>query len=102
MGQERRQFTDEFKRGAVALLASSGRPLIQIAAELRIAPSMLHNWRDGAEGGLYLAVILNLFTRKVVGAPTSPCNPAAAPRNGSVGLIHHSCLDGPRLARLKL
>ena len=45
MGQGRRQFTDEFKREAVALLASSGRPLTQIAAELGIAPSMLRNWR---------------------------------------------------------
>jgi transposase len=34
MGQGRRQFTDEFKREAVALLASSGRPLTQIATEL--------------------------------------------------------------------
>ena len=34
MGQERRHFTDEFKMEAVALLASSGRPLIQIASEL--------------------------------------------------------------------
>src|SRR5712691_8549888 len=34
MGQGRRQFTDEFKREAVALLASSGRPLTQIAGEL--------------------------------------------------------------------
>ena len=32
MGQGRRQFTDEFKREAVALLASSGRPLTQIAS----------------------------------------------------------------------
>ena len=47
MGQGRRQFTDEFKREAVALLASSGRPLTQIAAELGIAPSMLRNWRSG-------------------------------------------------------
>ena len=39
MGQGRRQFTDEFKREAVALLASSGRPLTQIAGELGIAPS---------------------------------------------------------------
>jgi transposase-like protein len=31
MGQERRHFTDEFKTEAVALLASSGRPLVQIA-----------------------------------------------------------------------
>jgi hypothetical protein len=41
MGQGWRQFTDEFKREAVALLASSGRPLTQIASELGIAPSML-------------------------------------------------------------
>jgi transposase len=46
MGQSRRQFTDEFKREAVALLASSGRPLTQIAGELGIAPSTLRNWRD--------------------------------------------------------
>ena len=31
MGALRRQYTDEFKREAVGLLASSGRPLSQIA-----------------------------------------------------------------------
>src|SRR3954451_12738887 len=51
MSQERRHFTDEFKREAVALLASSGRPLIQIASELGIAPSMLRNWRHRSTGG---------------------------------------------------
>jgi transposase len=50
MGQERRQFTDEFKREAVALLASSGWPLLQIANELGISPSMLRNWRNRREG----------------------------------------------------
>ncbi len=50
MGQGRRQFTDEFKREAVALLASSGRPLTQIASELGIAPSMLRNWRNCGGG----------------------------------------------------
>ena len=45
MGQDRRHFTDEFKTEAVALLASSGRPLLQIAGELGISPSMLRNWR---------------------------------------------------------
>ena len=50
MGQGRRQFTDEFKREAVSLLASSGRPLLQIANELGISPSMLRNWRNGSEG----------------------------------------------------
>ena len=50
MGQERRHFTDEFKMEAVALLASSGRPLIQIASELGISPSMLRNWRHRSGG----------------------------------------------------
>jgi len=50
MIQGRRQFTDEFKREAVALLASSGRPLTQIAGELGIAPSMLLNRRRRSPG----------------------------------------------------
>ena len=50
MVQGRRQYTDEFKREAVALLASSGRPLLQIANELGISPSMLRNWRNRGEG----------------------------------------------------
>lgn len=50
MGRERRQFTDEFKTEAVALLASSGRPLVQIAGELGISPSMLRNWRNRCAG----------------------------------------------------
>jgi len=42
----RRSFTDEFKREAVSLLTSSGRPLTQMARELGIQPSMLRHWRD--------------------------------------------------------
>jgi transposase len=41
---------DEFKREAIALLASSGRPLLEIASELGISPSMLRNWRNRSEG----------------------------------------------------
>ena len=36
MSQGRRHFTDEFKREAVALLVSSGRPLSGIASELGV------------------------------------------------------------------
>jgi transposase-like protein len=43
MGTARRQFTYEFKREAVGLLTSSGRPLSQIAQELGIAASRLRN-----------------------------------------------------------
>jgi len=45
MGRERRHFADDFKTEAIALLASSGRPLVQIAGELGLSPSMLRNWR---------------------------------------------------------
>src|ERR1700716_2635173 len=51
MSTTRRQFTDEFKREAVGLLASSGRPLSQIARELGIAASMLRSWRDAGDRG---------------------------------------------------
>jgi hypothetical protein len=41
--------SDEFKREAIGLLASSGRPLLQIANELGISPSM-RNWRRPGPG----------------------------------------------------
>jgi transposase len=50
MAKTRREFTPEFKREAVALLESSGRPQMQIAAELGIQPSMLRNWRAVLNG----------------------------------------------------
>ena len=50
MAKARREFTPEFKREAVALLESSGRPQMQIAAELGIQPSMLRNWRAVLNG----------------------------------------------------
>lgn len=51
MAKTRREFTPEFKREAVALLESSGRPQMQIAAELGIQPSMLRQWRTMLTGG---------------------------------------------------
>ena len=44
--EDRRSFADEFKREAVSLLTSSGRPVTQVARELGIQPSMLRHWRD--------------------------------------------------------
>jgi transposase len=64
----RRSFTDEFKREAVSLLASSGRPLIQIATELGIQPSMLRSWRGAVSG------------QKVAGAAGSRCGRSSVGR----------------------
>ena len=51
MATTRRSFTDEFKREAVSLLASSGRPLSRVATELGIQPSMPRTWRGAAKNG---------------------------------------------------
>jgi transposase len=51
MGTARRQFTDEFKREAVGLLAGRGRPLSQITQELGIAAARLRAWRNRGDGG---------------------------------------------------
>jgi transposase len=40
----RRQFPPEFKRDAVELVRTSGRPIAQIARELGIYDSTLGNW----------------------------------------------------------
>jgi transposase len=40
----RRQFTPEFKRDAVGLVRTSGRPIAEVARELGIYDSTLGNW----------------------------------------------------------
>ncbi|MDP3410138.1 MAG: transposase [Bosea sp. (in: a-proteobacteria)] len=51
MPKPRREFSPEFKREAVALLESSGWPLMQVATEVGISPSVLRNWRAVIHGG---------------------------------------------------
>ena len=77
MAKTRREFTPEFKREAVALLESSGRPQMQVAAELGIQPSMLRHWRAmlnrvsppprpaGSTGDLHLVAFVCLMLRQV-------------------------------------
>ena len=47
----RRQFTDEFKAGAVGLVLDEGRTVGQVARELDLTDSALRNWveRERAE-----------------------------------------------------
>jgi transposase len=42
--RRRRQFTEEFKRDAVELVRTTGRPIAQIARELGVYDSTLGNW----------------------------------------------------------
>ena len=49
MGKERRSFSPEFKRDAVARIAASGQGLSQTARSLGIHPSLLQAWRSKFE-----------------------------------------------------
>ncbi len=52
MGEKRRtrrRFSEEFKRDAVELVRTSGRPIAQIADELGLYDSTLGNWVRQAE-----------------------------------------------------
>lgn len=72
MAKTRREFAPEFKREAVALLESSGRPQVQIAAELGIQPSMLRQWRTGLMG--------DFPPLRAAGSPgTASASPVASP-----------------------
>src|SRR3954466_8593833 len=64
----RRSFTDEFKREAVSLLASSGRPLTQVATELGIQPSMLRGWQGNG-----------MMTAGLMSFPACPAHGTPAP-----------------------
>jgi transposase len=55
----RRQFTDEFKAGAVRLVLDDGKTLAEVARDLDLTPSALSGWvrraradRDGGKSGL--------------------------------------------------
>ena len=45
MAVERRQYTEEFKREAVRLMESSGKPIAQLARDLGIKDNNLYRWR---------------------------------------------------------
>jgi transposase len=61
----------------VALLESSGRPLMQIATELGISPSMLRNWRAIAHGAAPRSKAASQALPVSNGASLSPADQAA-------------------------
>lgn len=51
MSGNRRRYTSEFKVEAVRLVATSGKPLAQIARELGVNEQTLHHWKKQAASG---------------------------------------------------
>jgi transposase len=45
MGKARRQFDEQFKREAVRFLEETGRPLAEVARELKVSEPALWRWR---------------------------------------------------------
>ena len=46
MAQKQGKYTEEFRREAVRLMATSGKPIAQIARDLDVNDSVLYRWRD--------------------------------------------------------
>ncbi len=67
MAKMRREFTAEFKREAVALWETSGRPQMEIAAEPGLQPSQLRRWQ-------------RLIEQEKLEGPASPPAPVTLPR----------------------
>lgn len=89
MAKTRREFSPEFKREAVALLETSGRPLMQVAMEVGISPSMLRNWR---------ALIRDDAARSRPAAPGIPLLPSPADQASEITRLKRE-LDRTRMER---
>ena len=78
----RREFTDEFKREAVALWETSGRQQTDVARELGIQPSLLRRWQRVLRG-------------------TPAITPAAKPPASGTGMMASPADQAAEIARLK-
>lgn len=93
MAKTRREFTPEFKRESVALLESSGRPQMHIAAELGIQPSMLRQWRAALNGTARRSQPGGL-------SASSPTSPVASPSDQAAEIARlRRELDRTRMER---
>ena len=75
MAKTRREFTAEFKREAVALWETSGRPQMEIAAELGLQPSQLRRWQRLLQQGQLEGPA---SSPAPVAPPKAPASPAPA------------------------
>ena len=88
MPKTRREFSPEFKHAAVALLEGSGRPLMQVATEVGLSPSMLRNWRAAVRGG----------TPRSRATPGVPAMPSPADQASEITRLKRE-LDRTRMER---
>src|ERR1700687_5894427 len=75
-GRQRRSFTDDYKRQAVDLVASSGRSVGSVAKELGLRDSVLRRWVERRGAG-----------RAPTGASRPPTTRAAVPSGDQAGEV---------------
>ena len=102
MPKAQRTFTKACKLEAVRLANTSGKPITEIARNLGISESAIHNWRKqfAQQGELYLAAVLDVYSRCVVGwsmdrqrdeqLVSNVLHMALTGRWPQAGLLHHS------------
>ena len=81
MAKTRREFTAEFKREAVTLWETSGRPQMEIAAELGLQPSQLRRWQRLIQQGQLEGPASALVPVTITRAPASPAPADLAAEN---------------------
>ena len=81
MAKTRREFTAEFKREAVALWETSGRPQMEIAAELGLQPSQLRRWQRLIQQGQLEGPSSSPAPVTITRAPASPASADLAAEN---------------------
>jgi len=86
----KRRFTDEFKREAVVLWETSGRPQTEMASEIGIVPTILRRWqRKLQEGGV-----------SAIPAAKQPASPMASPADQAAEIARlRRELDRARMER---
>lgn len=89
----KRQFTDEFKREAVALWQTSGRLQTEVAREIGIQPTMLRRWKEkiGAGTGAPQAAV-------VAGSPRPTTLPSSADQASEIARLKRE-LDRVKMER---
>ncbi len=65
-GRQRRSFTDDYKRQAVDLVASSGRSIGSVAKELGLRDSVLRRWVEQRGALLPIAPVVCRLTMRAI------------------------------------
>jgi len=101
-GRQRRSFTDDYKRQAVDLVASSGRSIGSVAKELGLRDSVLRRWVEQRGAGLEPTAAARRPTTgdAAVGGPCGGDRPFAARERAAAHGARHFKKLSSRVVRL--